>query len=175
MVKVEIAPGQFVKCHAGDEQIVAAKFAAGSVDMPVVDSNSFKNVNDKTNAGKGPLIRVQIAPNRVVKMYEADAVAQGYLKKKAEPPKENKGRPSQGNKGAGEGESAPEAEVQQEADATGESTAADDLTTITGIGKATERLINAHGISTFEQLRSADLSFLTTQAQQAVEDWKQNG
>lgn len=157
MVTVELSPGKFVKVHAGDENKVKA-FDQRRNDMAVVSNKSFTLENEKTRAGRGPLVRVQIG-SRLVKMYEQDAIAAGHLqpKAKAAPPAEDKAIPAEADKG--EAETAPP----------------DDFTSIDGVGPATARMLAAHGINTFEALREADLGFLSAQARQAVDEWRSNG
>jgi predicted flap endonuclease-1-like 5' DNA nuclease len=182
LVRVDLGDGRFVKCHAGDESTVMQMFSSDRRhdDMATINKKSFLIDNQQTRAKKGPLVRVELQPGRFVKMYEADAITQGYIKpkpeKKSRPAQADKRRPPQEDKEKSK-PAPPVEEVPQPTDnmlepVAAEATAADKLTEITGIGKATERLINAHGITTFDQLRSAeDLSFLSTQAQQSVEDW----
>lgn len=114
---------------------------------------------------KGKLIRVQISEGRVVKMYEADAIAAGYMaapQAKAQPPAQNKMRLPAENK-------APEAEAEPEAPA-------DDFTAIDGVGPATARALAANGIRTFAELRDAGaLDYLTPAANTAIEEWRDRG
>lgn len=139
--------------------------------MPVVSSKSFEVVNEKVRKGKGPLVKVEIAPGRFVKMYRADAVAQGLIKKdssedlgmtggtKARVAEGDKMlRPSQDKKAAA-ADTAVNGEAGQGSADTAESGGtpggADDLTVIEGVGPATARALGAVGIVSFEQLRSA--------------------
>lgn len=48
----------------------------------------------------------------------------------------------------------------------------DDFTTIPGVGEATAMQLQAHGIQTYAQLRTADVGFLPTRAQTAIEEWR---
>jgi hypothetical protein len=109
---------------------------------------------------RGPLVDVQIGNGQYVKMYEADAIAQGFLATKSKNGKKMR-RPKQNKSGVEN--STPEQPVGP----------ADDFTTILGIGKGTARALAANGITTFEQLRQAGkLSFVTPATMQAVEAWR---
>ena len=68
--------------------------------MAVVSKQSFTRATKKS----GPLVKVEISPGHVVKMYKEDAIAEGYLPPeiKAMPPAENKMMPRSENKAAGE-------------------------------------------------------------------------
>lgn len=130
---------------------------------------------------KGPLVRVELQPGRYVKKYEADAVRDGYAededgvwrlgvagpdpKKKA--PQETKIRKPQEDKGKRPPE---EKEAEQQ-----ETKAMDDFTVIDGVGPATARALAAHDIRTFDELRAANLDFLTGQALAAIEEWRDDG
>jgi predicted flap endonuclease-1-like 5' DNA nuclease len=108
---------------------------------------------------KGKLVTVTGPRGYGVKMYEQDAIAQGLIPgKKAQPAKENKMMPQPQNK------LAPAPVETKEL--------IDDLTTIDGIGKATERALNARGIKTFEQLRAANVDFLSPMVKAKIEDWR---
>lgn len=119
---------------------------------------------------KGKLVTVQIPgqPGRFVKMYEADVKKLQEEQQKKRKPAGDKMRKPGGDKGAGERKA-----ESGEREARSEERPADDLTTIEGIGLATERALKARGIRTFEELRVAkDLSFLSTLAQNAIRRWK---
>lgn len=135
--------------------------------MAILSSKSFKLSTPKTRAQKGSLVTVEISPGRLVKMYEADAVAAGYIKpKKKQPPAEDKRRPATGDK------------AKKPEDQKAEVAPADDLTVISGVGKATERALQVRGIVTFEQLRQVDpesLDYLSAQARQAIAEWRADG
>lgn len=196
LVTIEVRPGKFVKCAAGDEAKVRAAHNAQGDDEPmaVIDSNSFTKSTDKSRAAKGPLVKVQLPAGNWVKMYRADAVAQGLIEapaeSKAAPPQENKMVPPAGNKDeagtavadvpATEGaETAVEDMATFMADAVDAGLipgSPDDLTHINGVGLATARLLNSHGIVTFAQLRAAtDLSFLAQKQQDDIKAWRDNG
>jgi predicted flap endonuclease-1-like 5' DNA nuclease len=195
MVQVDLGNGRFVKCHAGDENQVRQMFNSDRRhDMAIVSRKSFTVENQKTRASKGPLVRVELAPGQFVKMYEQDAIEAGHIQpkekpvekaeEKSRPPEGNKMRPPSGDKastGSASGESADTAESDDAAAGSGHelpddgmSSAPDDFAKhINGVGLATARLLNSHGIFTFDQLRAAeDLSFLPPLQQQAVEDWR---
>ncbi len=162
---VEVAPGVHVKRRAGDDGTVAFVERKREVEMAVLSEKSFVLENQKTRSNKGPLVRVQVG-GRWVKMYEADAVAQGLVmaagEPKARPAQEDKARPATNDKG-GETAVAPVA-ASAEAEV-------DDFTTIDGVGRATARRLVAQGIVTFAQLRQADLGFLSSLQQQVIRDW----
>lgn len=121
---------------------------------------------------KGPLVKVKISEGRFVKMYEADAIAQGLIPdpKKARPRPHDKMLSPEGDKSAtgamrqsGEPEPEPPAPPPVMAD----------FESIEGIGPASARALAAHGITTFDELAAAEkLSFLTPQAREAIEAWK---
>lgn len=111
---------------------------------------------------KGKLVNIDLGKGRFVKMYEADAIAQGLLKAKPQAP--NKMRVPGQNKAA----PVEKTEAQPE-----EKPPADDFTTIAGVGPATARALVSHGITTFEQLKAeSGLDYLTTKTMQAIEDWR---
>jgi len=111
---------------------------------------------------KGKLVNIDLGKGRFVKMYEADAIAQGLLKAKPQAP--NKMRVPGQNKAAPEEK--PEAQPE-------EKPPADDFTTIAGVGPATARALISHGITTFEQLKAAGvLNYLSTKTTQAIEAWR---
>lgn len=121
--------------------------------------------------GKGKLIIVQTGKNRRVKMYEADAIAMGYIKPNAAAPK---ARPAAENKMLTPAENKatkPLAVLE-----TPVAEPSDDFTQIDGIGKGTARALQAHRIKTFDDLRKAgDLHFIGESARKSIEKWKRNG
>lgn len=127
---------------------------------------------------KGKLVRVELQPGRFVKMFEADAVAQGLIEKKKRPASGDKMRRPGGDKGNSPSPQPPptgRGSMASADEAAGEEKAAplDDFTVIEGIGPATARALQARGIKTFEELRAAnDLGFLSSQAQTAIEQWR---
>jgi predicted flap endonuclease-1-like 5' DNA nuclease len=130
--------------------------------------------NQEVRMSKGKLIRVELQPGRFVKMYEADAAAQGLAAvpdeggpaAKAQPPAQNKQRLPAQNKSAAAEDIPEEAAVEE----------ADDLTEIPGVGPATARALQANGIRTFAQLRSAGtLDYLTGPANEALAAWRKSG
>jgi predicted flap endonuclease-1-like 5' DNA nuclease len=101
-------------------------------------------------------------------MYEADAIAQGKLPGKAKEAPQNKMR----DPAAKQNKSAPQEPEVESAPVE----AADDFTTIPGIGKGTARALIANGITSFEQLRQAGtLKYLTPKTMQAIEAWRKDG
>lgn len=107
---------------------------------------------------KGKLVRVKLPNRGYVKMHEVDAAAAGYIKlpqKKMKPAQENKmAAPS-------EVKTKPLPQVEP-----------DDFTTIDGVGKATDRILKFNNIVTLEQLKTADLDFLSATARAAIERWR---
>lgn len=183
LVLVEIAPGRMIKCRPGDEQAVREQMAQMNARRPimaVVSRKSFVQENQKTRANKGPLVRVELQPGRYVKMYEADAIAAGHIrprpepKQKARPPQENKIREPGGDKGAETAVTPPAGAPAGTAEKMVETAVSepDDFTTIDGIGRATARLLAAHDITTFEELRQADLGFLSGKQREVIEEWR---
>ena len=135
--------------------------------MAVVSKQSFTRATKKS----GPLVKVEISPGHVVKMYKEDAIAEGYLPPeiKAIPPAENKMMPRSENKAAGEQGSGRAGEIKQAETKTGP----DDFTTIPGVGRATARALQARGVTTFEQLRQAGaLDYVSEAAMKAIEAWR---
>ena len=130
--------------------------------MAVLSSKSFTTDNPRKRATKGPLIRVTLPAGNIVKMYQADALAAGYIKPKPQP--QNKALPPAQNKML----PAPVTNKAEEADE-GQVV---DFSTIKGVGLASARLIVANGIATYDELQAADVSFLSSKARQAVEDWR---
>lgn len=124
--------------------------------MPIVDPKLWSVDNQQVRAKKGKLVVVKRG-NALVKMYETDAIAQGLIKGK--PQAENKMRVPAENK------SAMDAPVEEKPQV-------DDFSTILGIGPASARALVVHGVTTFEQLKHATVNYLTTKAQDAIEDWK---
>lgn len=126
--------------------------------MAIVDPKNWTVDNQRTRGQKGRLIRVVKKNGAVVKMYEADAIAQGLIKGK--PQAENKMRPMPDNK------TAPEAPAV-------ESIKPDDFASISGIGPATAKALVVHGITTFEQLHQAGrLDYLSEKVNDKIEDWR---
>jgi predicted flap endonuclease-1-like 5' DNA nuclease len=108
--------------------------------------------NQEVRMSKGRLIRVQTGRGQWVKMYEADAVAAGYIK--AREPVQNK-------------------MVEPVANKEPEPVRVDDFTAIPGVGRAAARALAANGITTFDGLRAAgELDYLTAKVNQAIEDWR---
>lgn len=144
--------------------------------MTVLSSKLFTDVNQKKRREKGPLVKIQIAPGQFVKMYHADAVAAGHLPpekgdatsltgEKMLPPTGNKIRLPAEDKGVS-------AETPHPALAGAQSAGKDNFTSIPGVGLATARLLTSRGITTFAQLRTADVSFLSGAARAGVEQWR---
>jgi predicted flap endonuclease-1-like 5' DNA nuclease len=118
--------------------------------MAVLSSKSFTDSTPASRANKGKLVKIEVSPGRLVKMYEADAIAAGHIKAKTK--------------------ALPAAEDKMLLPA--ENKTADDFSAIPGIGPAAARAIAAHGIATYDDLKAADLSFLPKRAQEAIEAWK---
>jgi len=128
-----------------------------------VDIYEEQEIHKQENImNKGPLINIQLPgqPGRMVKMYEQDAIAQGLIpapketKKRGRPPGSNKMLKPQGNKSLKTKELLPP----------------DDFTEIPGVGMATARALQAHGIRTFEDLRKAsDLHFISESSRKKIE------
>ncbi|MCJ7529806.1 MAG: helix-hairpin-helix domain-containing protein [Anaerolineales bacterium] len=128
----------------------------------IIDTKEWQLINQETRMNKGKLVNIDLGKGRFVKMYEADAIAQGLLKAKPQAP--NKMRVPGQNKAA----PVEKTEAQPE-----EKPPADDFTTIAGVGPATARALVSHGITTFEQLKAeSGLDYLTTKTMQAIEDWR---
>jgi predicted flap endonuclease-1-like 5' DNA nuclease len=132
--------------------------------MAVLSSKSFVTDNPKIRAGKGKLIRVTMPAGNIVKMYTQDAIAMGLIKApqtKAMPaPAENKMMPM------------PAENKAQPAPQNDNELLPSDFKLIKGLGKASARMLVAQGVTTCEQLRTADISFLPAKVQKAVEDWR---
>lgn len=131
--------------------------------MAVVSKQSFTRATKKS----GPLVKVEISPGHVVKMYKEDAIAEGYLppetKSKMIPPAENKIIPPAENKAA----EPPPPEVDTP------KAGPDDFTMIPGVGRATARALQARGVTTFEQLRQAgQVDYVSESAMKAIEAWR---
>lgn len=189
LVQLEVEPGRIVKVHAGDEEKTLARFEQQKrgVNMAVVDSQSFDVVNQEINMKKGPLVKVELQPGRFVKMYEADAIAQGLIeakskpasKDKASPPSKDKMRKPAGDKAASESGSPEEKAEKSETPERNEvsdrviADPQDDFTTIDGVGPATARALAANDINTFDELRAAgELEYLTGPINEAIERWR---
>jgi len=130
----------------------------------ITDKKNWELVTQEKNMKKGPLVKIPIGRGQFVKMYEADAIAQGKMPRKAKPPADNKMRlfTATQNKSAHQ-----EPEVES-------APPADDFTTIQGVGPATARALVANGITNFEQLRQAGaLTYLTPRTMQAIEKWRE--
>jgi predicted flap endonuclease-1-like 5' DNA nuclease len=135
----------------------------------IVDSKEWKTINQEVRMNKGKLVNINLGRGRFVKMYEADAIAQGLLKAKPQAP--NKMRVPPQNKTAPiEKQEAPPEEKPEV------KPPADDFTTILGVGPATARALVSHNITTFEQLKNAgELAYLTDKVKSAIEKWRHNG
>jgi len=133
--------------------------------MAVLSSKSFSIDSPRTRAKKGKLIRVTMPAGNIVKMYTQDAIAMGLVKPpqtKAMPaPAENKMMPMPA-----------ENKVQPAPSQVDADLLPSDFKLIKGLGKASARMLVANGITTCEQLRTSDVSFLPTKVQRAIEDWR---
>jgi hypothetical protein len=126
--------------------------------MAIVSKKSFSIDDQKARQNKGPLVRVELRPGQFVKMHEADAIEAGHIKPKTE--LAQKSRPAQENKMR-----LPETEKEALPSPA-------DFGEIDGVGPATARRLIAQGITTFDELRIADLSFLNEKQRGAIEEWK---
>jgi len=169
--------------------------------MAVIDSESWELVTQETRMKKGPLVKVELQPGRYVKMYEADAIAQGLISPatgpnkapaKSRPAAKDKMRRSELDKAVrSKAEEGPEVAPQKAAEETkpagglagrsglqqtpaGSSLAeTDDFKAIDGVGLATARALAAHGIETFEELHDAgQLDFLNAPLNAVIEKWR---
>lgn len=128
----------------------------------IINSKEWPLINQEVRMNKGKLVNIQISPGRYVKMYESDAIAKGLLKAKPQPA--NKMQKPPQNKAS---KVTPSEEKPEEKPPT------DDFTTISGVGPATARALMAHGIISFDQLRSAGkLDYLSAKTMQAIEVWR---
>ncbi len=153
--------------------------------MAVIDSSNWELVTQETNLKKGPLVKVKLSPGRYVKMYEADAIAQGLIDApvrqaqdrpvKSRPAAKDKMRRPEQDKAAknraAKAEEGPE--VNHRAEITKPEAEADDFKAIDGVGPATARALAAHGIETFEELHDAgELDFLNAPLNAVIERWR---
>lgn len=124
---------------------------------------TWKISNQKTRAQRGPLLRVRHPDGHITHMYEADAIEAGLLPAKA------KMKTTPANKMA----PAPDDKAPAPAPAPVEAVP-DDFTTISGVGRASARSLAAQGITTFSQLRTADLGRLSLSKAvvAAIEEWR---
>lgn len=129
--------------------------------MAIISSKSFVISTPQTRAQRGPLIRVKLRDGQYQKLYEQDAIEQGLIPGKKQEPGQDKQRKPAKDKSRKPGQD--------------KSEPADDLTTISGIGPASARLIVARGITTFDELRAASeagkLDFLSSAVQTAIGKW----
>ena len=128
--------------------------------MPVIQSKSDWSIEtQELNMKKGKLVRVQIGPGQFIKVYEAD------LRNKAQVPTQNKILKSETqNKGAAD----PGPEDQPAADP------GDDLSSIPGIGKASARVLNEHGIWSFVDLfKAGELDYLSQKINEKIQAWRE--
>jgi len=133
--------------------------------MAVLSSKSFSIDSPKTRAKKGKLIRVTLPAGNMVKMYTQDAIAMGLIappQNKAMPaPAENKMMPMPA-----------ENKVQPAPSQVDADLLPSDFKLIKGLGRASARMLVANGVTSCEQLRTADVSFLSPKVQKAIEDWR---
>jgi predicted flap endonuclease-1-like 5' DNA nuclease len=102
---------------------------------------------------KKELVKVDIGRGVYVRMDKQDAIKQGFYKE----PVKKQVKPSQ-NKMITPLETK---RVEK-----------DDFTEIEGVGPATQKALYAAGIYTFDQLADADVSFLSTAGQKAIEKFQ---
>lgn len=136
--------------------------------MSVLGDKSTWNVdNQEVRMSKGPLIRVQIKPGHWVKMYKRDAEERGYI------PAEKSVQKPQDKMIEGPVYSKPEAPVANKAPETEK--LYDDFTVIPNIGPATVRALNAHGITTYDQLKVAGkIEYISIRAMDSIDEWRKN-
>jgi predicted flap endonuclease-1-like 5' DNA nuclease len=121
-------------------------------------------------ANKGKLVRVEIAPGRFVKMYEADAK---QVQSKMQPQVQNKMVVPTQNKSV----SLPVEELSMEIDEIEEEGFEDvqedveEFTAIPGIGEAAAKKIIEQGIRNIIQLEQSNWNFLPKNARKALEEY----
>ena len=153
MMKIELSPGRFVKCREEDVEAVMERYGISGKDTTTKEVVMNEN----------PLVKVFKSHGQYVKMRKQDADKLGlkYIPEKSNKmrmPGENKdGRPPLRS-----GTSLEQPEAAQLAD----------FTEISGVGKATNELLHENGINTFEDLKTADLGFLSGFARRAIEKWR---
>ena len=131
--------------------------------MAVLDSKNFTISTPATRATRGKLVKVEIAPGRLVKMSEQDAIDKGLIKKRQPPQNKMIAPPPDNNMipvPVTTGNKADDKPI------------ADDFSSIPGIGAASARAIIANGITTLAQLRNSECKFLSVRAREAIEAWK---
>lgn len=127
----------------------------------------------KQTLNRGRLVQVQIGPGRYAKMYEQDAIKQGLIQKVRKPAVDNKMVGLRAVKAEVLTVDAPAGEPQVEMPVPGE-IIRDDFTEIEGIGRASRDALYAHGVNTFDDLLTADVSFLSAGARAVVDGWKKS-
>lgn len=168
MIRIELAPGQFVKCRPEDREKVLEQFG-----LKVEEQVKENNMNNKNN----PLVKVFSKPGQYVKMRLKDAEELGleYTHEKGRAPHGNKMRLPGENKDLAESSSHKGTdELKAESKETEKDPAQfEDFTAISGVGKATDEKLHEQGVHTFEDLLAADVSFLPGAAQSAIEAWRE--
>jgi predicted flap endonuclease-1-like 5' DNA nuclease len=172
LMRIEIRPGQWVKCRADDLKTIRGQFGLMDNDngQPPMRSGTSPMGSDVPRLGKdkkmikndNPLVKIFNRPGQYVKMRLKDAERLGleYEYEKGRAPAENKIRNPGEDKFHKFDKDIPKDQWE-------------DFTVIQGVGKATDEKLHANDIHTFESLMAADLSFLPSAAQSAIEAWRQ--
>lgn len=171
LIKIEIRSGQFVQCRPEQEAEVRKTFGM-DVSPSMIEERTSKMKSDN------PLVKV---PNgrsgEYVKMRLKDAIARGL---EWEPERSSKAMMAEGNKiMAPEGNKGrlpmQSGTALERPDAAQLDTAQlADFTEISGVGPATDQALHAHGIHTIEDLKTAEIDFLTARVVRTIEKWRNN-
>lgn len=176
MMRIELAPGRFVKCREEDVDAVMERFGMIGIETAT-----------KEVVMENPLVKVYKAPGQYVKMRLKDAerlglsyvlegqrpLALGTALKGPDAHQLEKRRVPDGNKMREPGENKEGQPPLRSGTSLEqpEATQFADFTEISGVGKATHNALHENGIHTIEALAEADLSFLSGSARKAVEKW----
>ena len=163
LIKIEIRPGQYVRCRPEHEVEVRKNYGLQINQSMIEERDKMRNDN--------PLVKVpQGRPGEFVKMRLKDVIRLGlpYEHEKRIVPEGNKMIKPHGNKEAPtvqDDEAKSEASFSQTLDEA-------DFTEIPGVGKTTNEALHEHGVHTFEALKGADISFLKGRAVRTIEKWQ---
>jgi len=166
MIKIEIGPGQFVRCRPENELEVRKMYGLDVSKQLVKETDDMKKDN--------PLVKVPCGrPGEYVKMRKKDAIAQGLQweperNSKMMVPEGNKILEPEGNKSVRENAES----VRENAESVRENAESTDFTEISGVGQATDKALHEHGIHTFEDLMTAEISFLSGRVVRTIEKWR---